>query len=149
MGRLVDPGGPSPADRSNVPQDTYSDRLVKYLPAESVAVFLSANILIVSSYGLSIDGSTTKPDDGWLFPASIIVFAIVLVATPIYLRSQRSPGKPWVVNTVVATVGFVVWAYSIGGSLFLASGTYVPLLGSLAALLFTFVVPAVFKPSPK
>ena len=150
MGRLAnsapqtDPNGRPLGDPGDT--DKYAARLVKYVPAESLAVFLAVNTAIVGWYGFSPDGSAEKNLDGTFYGTVWVTFLLILAATPYYLWRTREPDKPWKVNTVVTTVAFVAWAYSIGGAIFVSTGIYHPLIATLIAPLFTFLVPAFIRP---
>lgn len=70
-------------------------------------------------------------------------------ATVVGLRSfgSRDPASNlpanWI-HVVISAVAFVIWVYTISGS-FAAFHLEVPYIGSLAALAWTFVVPALYK----
>jgi len=68
-----------------------------------------------------------------------------MVGTPIYLRKQRLPGQPWVVNAIISTIAFALWVYTLGGSVILIHHWYNVVLAGIAAPIFTFVA-GMFEP---
>lgn len=118
--------------------DNYLDRLIKYIPAESIAVYVLVDRLVGSYYGLT--GFTPPPTIGTAFYAwSIFIFALGLIGTPVYLRRQRAPGQPWVLHAVLSTIAFACWAYTIGGTIFVLSRVYSMLAAGVVAPVFTYV----------
>ena len=139
-------GGATSAVAGQGDTDKFTARLIKYVPAESLTVYLTVNTLIVGWYGLNQDGLSETKLDGTFYGAVWASFLIILAGTPYYLWRTREPGKPWKVNTVVTTIAFVAWAYSIGGAIFVSTGLFQPLIAALIAPLFTFLVPAFIRP---
>ena len=148
MGRLVDPGKVTESGNEVEGDDKYSARLVKYVPTESVAVFLFINTAILTWYGRVPASGEPKPFDTQFWVLSSIVFIVILAGTFFYLFRQKEEGKPWLMNTLVSTAAFVLWAYSIGGALFIGAGLFLPLVAVILAPLFTFAAPIFFKPKP-
>lgn len=153
MARLVIPksstnGHFAAAGAKDRPADSYSDRLVKYLPAESVAFYAGIDKLVASHFG--IDSTATAAahvSPGALIWAALF-FAVGLLGTPIYLYRRRLAGQPWVMNVIISTIAFPLWAYTLGGSLFVIIGWYSVFVAGLLAPLFTFIA-GWFEPAPK
>jgi hypothetical protein len=123
-----------------LPGDDYKDRLVKYIPAESVALYTFTDKLVTAYYGINELGSPTRvAPDVWFGILPWALFVLGVVGTPIYLRRQKLRGQPWKAHVVISTVAFILWAYTLNGSLFLVNQWYHVLLASLAAPVFTFV----------
>lgn len=137
------------SDVREMPPDDYLDRLTKYVPAESISVYLLVDRTLTGAFG-SAGGATpaTVPADG---PQSNIagwlIFLLVLALTPVYLRSRRMVGQPWKLNALIGTLAFVCWAYAIGGTAFVSAGIYNAVVAGLVAPLFTFIAGA-FQPRP-
>jgi hypothetical protein len=124
----------------DVPADGYRDRLVKYIPAEAVALYTFTDKLVISHYGIDAAGVATKAAADWVFYfAPWLLLVLGLIGTPIYLYRQRLPKQPWVLHATISTIAFVLWAYTLGGSLILIHHWYHVVLAGLAAPLFTFV----------
>jgi hypothetical protein len=115
-------------------KDTYTDRLVKYIPAEVVAVYLAVA-------GMIGDPNATAANRWALW----LSFGIIAVLTPPYLRRVAMVSKKS--QVVISTLAFVVWVYYLGGP-FTTFGWYEG-TGKMAALvvftLFTFAAP-IFEP---
>lgn len=142
------PGTPSPVVPSLVvpsPGDDYQDRLVKYIPAESVALYAFTDKLLTSYYGIDAAGRTALPPDAVLAWLPWALFLLGLLGTPAYLWRQRVPGHPWALHAIIGTVAFLLWAYTLGGSLFVLHGWYNVLIAGLAAPIFTFAA-GLFEP---
>jgi hypothetical protein len=153
MARLVIPasstnGHLAAATASDRPADNYSDRLVKYLPAESVAFYAGIDKLVASHFGIDSTVASTTPAPAGALLWAALFFVIGLVGTPIYLYRRRLPNQPWVMNVVIATVAFPLWAYTLGGSLFVIIGWYSVFVAGLLAPIFTFVA-GWFEPAAK
>ncbi len=131
----------------NLPPDDYRDRLIKYIPAESVALYVAVDKMVNSHYGLS----TLTADSVVSTQAAIVSWAILalgIIGTPIYLYRRRLPGQPWMLNAGVSTIAFVLWAYTLSGSVFLVHQWYSVFWAGLLAPIFTFVA-GFFEPKPE
>jgi hypothetical protein len=113
--------------------DDYITKLLKYIPAEIVAAFLFIDGLIKS---LSQPSAVVF----W------IVFIVLLILTPLYMwRVTTEPDKPAAVaQIIIATFGFFVWVFAIGGP-FSTLGWYLPVYGSILLVVYTLVIPIVQK----
>lgn len=155
MGRTVNPGVSETSRRARVedtpPSDEkYSDRLVKYVPTESVAAYLATNTLIVSFYGIGLDGTVARPDGQELIWSGVAFFAL-LIGTPIYIWIRRTRPdsdassddkarlqKAAILNVALATIAFGIWALGIGGAFFVLVGWYSPVPAAVLPILATF-----------
>jgi hypothetical protein len=125
---------------AGLPGDDYKDRLVKYIPAESVALYTFTDRLVVAYYGINDAGVATRiPADVLFNILPLGLFVLALIGTPIYLFRQRLPAQPWKVHAFISSIAFVLWAYTLDGSLFMIHHWYNVLLAGLAAPVFTFV----------
>lgn len=112
------PGEPAAAP----PADGYNDRVLKYIPAEVVTLYLSIDGLVRAKQHLPV--------------LSWALFAFGLLATVLYLRYSAGVTKP--LQLVVSAVAFCVWAITIG-----SPSTYIPgydaIYGAIALPIFTFL----------
>jgi hypothetical protein len=117
--------------RSALPQtaDTYTDRLLKLIPAESVALYLTLQGIVSSS----VEGRAL---DSWLWAA----FGIGIIGTPLYLWRVQQVSKR--AQLAVSTAAFGVWVFALGGA-FASLPWYEPFLGSVLLVVFTFFVPLI------
>lgn len=131
---------PAPRGLSEIPADGYQDRLVKYVPAESLAFYAFVDKLLISYYGIDSSGmATERPADALLGVLPWVFLLLGLVGTPVYFYKQRMAGQPWLLHAVISTIAFLFWAYTLGGSVFVLNGWYHLLIAGIAAPLFTFV----------
>src|SRR5437016_1452964 len=98
MPRLVIPPHPmkgriAATTVADAPTDGYRERLVKYIPAESVALYTFTDKLVVSFYGINSAGVAKVQADWVLNFAPWALFLLGLIGTPIYLYRQRLPGQ--------------------------------------------------------
>jgi len=120
-------GRQSLKSRTELTPDTYRDKLLKYIPAEVVALYLTLDLIWRS----------TSEAEAWL-RWLILIFG--LVATPLYLwRIQRV--RKWI-QLLVSTVAFLVWTFALGGP-FVSLSWYKAIYGALLLPMFTFLVPLI------
>jgi len=136
---------------------SYMERLVKLVPAEAVAVY---PLLYNEAKGLADAGNRARAIVlvSWIILAIVIVLRLQSTAVP-----QRGP--QWLA-VAVATVSYIIWVYVFGGY-FGIEGWMQPwlpglssdpaalpdpdmakfksLIGSLALVCWTLVVPAIYK----
>jgi len=109
--------------------DDYTNRLLKYIPAESVALYLTLQGIVLSS----VEGQALNT---WLW----VAFVIGVCSTPLYLwRVMRVKKR---VQLAVSTAAFGVWVFALGGA-FASLSWYEPFLGSVMLVIFTFFVPLI------
>lgn len=94
--KLAAPGTPPPP----LPPDTYRDRLLKYIPAEVVTLYLGL---------CAIASAAPKVPEylGW------VIFAVGVLGTPYYLRAYLKVTAP--TQLIISTLSFLVWVFAIGG----------------------------------
>jgi hypothetical protein len=109
--------------------DTYTDRLIKYIPSDIVGAWVAASGLI--------KGATDVPQNTLFW----IAFVIGVTLTPIWtLRMTRDKDKtPAKTQAIVATGAFIVWVIALGEP-FSSFPFYRPVYGSLLLLLYTLIV---------
>lgn len=118
------------ADGSANDYDSYLSRLLKLIPAEVIALYLVGRGLI--------------PQDK---PVGLFVWSVVALVGVVLVRCRatRKPGVgPQWRAVGIAAVSFVVWIYSLG-DVFAVCGIYIPWVGSLLVLAWTFFIPYVYK----
>ena len=111
---------------------SYLERLLKMIPGEVISLYMV--------------GSGLVPGDQ---PIALAVWAVVCLVGVVAVRaygtadSQNNKPTDWT-HVAISSVAFVVWAYSMGGP-FAAFNLYVPYIGSLLVLAWTFFVPIFYK----
>lgn len=117
---------PAKPGTAQTTKDDFTDRLLKYIPAEVVGVFLAVDSLLKSDL-ISIPKETVN----W------VVFLFLLIMTPIYLfRVLRVKKYP---QLVISTLSFAVWVFTLGGPFTLFSW-YNPIYGAILLPLYTLAV---------
>jgi hypothetical protein len=109
--------------------DNYTDRLLKYLPAESVALYLTLQGIVLSSF-----------EGWWLIALLWFAFGIGSIGTLLYLWRGQQVTK--IMQLAISTAAFVVWVLTLGGP-FATLSWYKPAIGSILLLIFTFFVPLI------
>ncbi|MBN1991374.1 MAG: hypothetical protein JW953_01625 [Anaerolineae bacterium] len=117
------------------PADSFSfylDRLLKMIPAEVVSLYIVGMGLIPA-------------EQVTVLTVWFVVCLVGLFVIRIYGTADPAESLPpdWT-HIIISAVAFLIWVYSIGGP-FAAWGFYVPWLGSLLVLAWTFFVPIFYK----
>src|SRR4051812_8124518 len=81
--------------------DNFGARLVKYIPAEVITVYLTLDGVIRASSGTSN-----------LTVLKWIIFVLLLAATPFYLYKFANMKK--ITQVIIATISFAVWVFAVG-----------------------------------
>jgi hypothetical protein len=114
--------------------DQFTDRLLKYIPAEVVVVYVFVE-------GLIRNAPAEVPRGKVLWG----VFFFLLAGTWVYLaRVQRVSKKA---QLAISTLAFAVWVFSLGGP-FQSFSWYNPFYGSVLLPLYTFGISALKVESP-
>jgi len=115
----------------NVPPDDYANRLLKYIPTESVGFWLAVSGVIQSA-----GDDIPKIGMLWLF------FVIGLVLTFAWINRQtKESGKPTAWTQIGISCGaFIVWVFATGGPLVMSLPFYKPIFGSLLLITYTAFV---------
>lgn len=108
--------------------DDYASRLLKYIPAEVVALYVSAQGVVPADHPKRMMYLWT-------------IFTFCAIATPVYLSltaRDEVTKKPIWIQVWLATIAFPVWAYALGGP-FTSVAWYEPFVGSLLLMGATFI----------
>jgi len=106
--------------------DDYRNTLVKLIPSEIVGAYLVFDGIIPPQQELG----------------RLIVTAMLLVFTFLYLRFLNKVKK--ILQLAVTMVAFLVWVYSIKGSIFDLWELYIPYVASSLLVGWTLLIPVVF-----
>lgn len=110
----------------------YLSRLLKMIPAEVLGVY---------TIGAGFIPKTEKMVEAiWA-----LICLVLVVVVRLYGTADPAAGQgPQKVPVAVAAVAFVIWVYNLGGP-FATYGLHVPYIGSLAVLLWSFLIPIFYK----
>lgn len=106
--------------------NSYSERLLKLVPAEWVSAYVAIKGLLDS-------------DTGAASSSYFWVIGIQVLVLPLYLRfalNIQSWSQTW-----VTCVSFLIWVFSLGGQQFGTLDWYKAYYGSIALILWTSAIP--------
>ncbi len=118
------------------PPDSYTDKIVKLVPADVVAAWLAVTTALKSA-------KTPLGTRGlW-----VIFFVGVIFAALWTWKKASAPGEtPPYTQTAISTIAFVVWAYATGGDSPMWPGSiYNPLWATLLLVAFSLASGLVSK----
>ncbi|RLE76493.1 MAG: hypothetical protein DRJ44_03980 [Thermoprotei archaeon] len=118
-------------ERKAVKPDDYLTRLVKYIPSEVIALYITLDG-IISSAKTEIPFQTIS----WL------IFLICLIGTIVY--KWRIYEVKDTAQILVSAGAFIVWVFALGGP-FATLPWYHPIYGELILPIYTFFIPAILK----
>ena len=116
-------------ERGKLSVDKKRDIILKYIPAEIVALYLTL-------FGIAKGAEAEIP----FMEVTLIIFFIILVLTPFYLWFGMKV-KEWK-QLLISTVAFGAWAFAMGGP-FEFFGWYHAVYGTILIVLFTFFIPLI------
>jgi hypothetical protein len=99
---------PSPVAKADL-SDGYLERMLKYIPAETVAFSMIINAIL--DQAMKAGGKNALMAG---LPVTTVAWAVLfagLILTPLLCWYLHKDGDAWVVNAVVSTVAFPFWAY--------------------------------------
>jgi hypothetical protein len=94
-------GGAAPVGTKT---DDYKERLLKYIPAEIVTLYMALKGLIEAT------------NASWKVPAAWAIIAVGVIATVLYLfKTMETPNWKQI---IISTLAFVVWVLAVSGEPF-------------------------------
>ena len=130
MSRRIETGTLTAKLGVNAEPADYLGRLVGYIPAEIVGVYLTA-----AGFAEAAGADSQK----WLW----IVFGVSFVLTPIYMifatNDKKKNKGPLYVQVILATLAFPLWVFAIGGP-FRALPWYKAPVASILLVLGTAII---------
>jgi hypothetical protein len=124
-------GGSATPSRSTLPPpDTYADRVLKYIPAEVVALYLAVSNMIKSA-GSEQNQHLTL----WW-----IIIVGLLIATPVYLHRVAHVTSR--TQMAVSTIAFAMWVFALDSPIdyVVADHASLSLYKAVILPIFTFLV---------
>lgn len=143
---------PTVAPPAKPEPQSYTEQILKYIPAEVVAFYIPA---LAAAVALKPPSNGTAPISAYDVVVWVI-FGLGLIGTFIYIRKQAEEelkknqiaNAPYraKVKAAMSTFAFLFWALYLGGPFANVNGyeTY----GTLAILGFTFLTPAIYDAIP-
>jgi len=111
--------------------DDYSSKLMKYIPAETVAGFVTLNGLL-----------SAVPSVPLAFSWFIFMALVLLTMGYAWRSTQYKHLPPAYLQIAIQTVAFVVWVFSIGGP-FANLSWYKEYYGASVLILYTIFIPLI------
>jgi hypothetical protein len=111
--------------------DDYVTKLLKYIPVEVIALYITLEALVRSS------GGTQQPE----LQLYWFIFAFGIVVTPLYLWRIQKVHK--VSQLSISTAAFLVWVFAMGGPHFNELGWYESIYGAMLLPIYTFLIPII------
>ena len=115
-------------EKEKVKPDDYKERILKFIPAEVVTLYLLV-------YGLAKATEDEIPFE----VISWVLFAVGIIGTILYL--WRIGKVDWL-QILISTIAFVVWVFALGGP-FLQLPWYNSIYGALLLPIYTFFIPII------
>ena len=112
-----------PPIKTSLFEDNYTSRLLKYIPAEVIALYITLDAIIRSAEDISI-------------LIYWFVFLFGMIGTYLYLWRVAKVSKK--IQLLISVGAFVVWVFAIGGP-FTTLSWYEPIYGGLLLPMYTFV----------
>lgn len=127
-------GAAASAEAKEKKSTSYSERLIKFIPAEVLAGYVSVSPLM---------GTIPSHAGKIAFVAALVV--LCLAAIPIHYRTLLGRSKRARKHILISQVAFLAWAYGIGGP-FIVLGWHHPAAAGLGLVAVTFIAPKFIKP---
>jgi len=120
------------SERQITKASSYTDRILKLVPAEFIAAYLAIHNAAAS----------TELDEGRKFYIYLVSSLILFVILPVYswLVLQITSVR----QTIASCVSFVIWVVSMGG-LLETYAWYLPLYATIAIIIWTVAAPLAVK----
>ena len=113
-------------------EDDYQSKLLKYIPTEVVALYVTLDGIVKAAFNQQLS------QEYWLW--LWIIFAVLLISTPLYLWRVTKVRKKK--QLIISTIALVVWVFALGGA-FLSFTWYKPFYGAIILPLYTFFIPII------
>jgi hypothetical protein len=114
-----------------IPDDSYRERLVKYIPVETIALFIAA-------YGITyyLSGSEV-----WYPLMARWILIAGIIGTMLYL--WQAEGVTDLVQLAISAIGFVVWASALGVVTVASLPLYNAVVAGVLLILWVFGAPLI------
>ena len=141
MGRRVITSTPQ-STKTGESVDSFAARVVKYIPADVVAAWITVSSLIKPA---STSSTAAQTD----YPVLFVIFGVFVVLTALWTwRTTNHQNMP-VAKTQIAisTVSFIVWVFALGGPFqYFEAVSARPYLGGVVLIIWTLVAGLIAPP---
>jgi hypothetical protein len=115
----------------DMPDDSYRERLIKYIPVETIALFITV-------YGISYYLSGTEP---WYPVVARWILILGVFGTVLYLWKGENITD--VVQLGISVIGFLIWAYALGVITVTSLPFYNAIVAGLLLAAYVFLAPLI------
>jgi len=129
-------GAGAMAEGQNGDLGPYWDRLKNLIPTEVSALY-------VAGLGIIPQGQKIGPV---VWAVLCLIFTVIFIATQTK-KAEGDTKKTYPIDwahVVISSISFILWVYALGGP-FSLYGLYIPWIGTLLILAWTFIVPRFYK----
>ena len=111
---------------------TYMERLVKLIPSEVVGIYLIGFGIIPKAESIA------------LVIWTLVCLGLVIIARAYATRDQANNKPTQWLAVIISSMSFVIWVYTLGHA-FVPFNMWIPWIGSLIVLVWTFIIPYFYK----
>ncbi len=131
---MLNPGlaGLQPQPKVTIVEDSYLERVAKYVPAEVLAFSVFINAIL--DQAMKTGGPSAVMAGVPVSTIAIVALLATVAITPFFVWYVREDGDAWITNAVMSTLVFPFWAYALGAPAFAEMRD-----GNLAAMLLASV----------
>ena len=115
----------------DTPNDSYRERLVKYIPVETIALFIAV-------YGITYYLSGTE---SWYPAVARWILILGLIGTVLYLWKVESVTDG--VQLGISAIGFLIWVCALGVITVASLPFYNAVVGGLLLVVYVFLAPLI------
>ncbi len=117
---------------SALKEDNYVQKVVRYIPGEVAAAYMTASGLVIAATGIPT-----------MLILWIVIAAVGVVSVPwLYLATRVAGKRAPIYQIAVGVVAYCCWVFALHGSL-LFPGWYHGLYGALILIFFTLAAPLI------
>ncbi|MEI7857305.1 MAG: hypothetical protein WCH85_07365 [Methanomicrobiales archaeon] len=117
------------ASRDTTPNDTYRERLIKYTPVETIALFIAV-------YGITSYLCGTEP---WYPVVARWIMILGTLGTVLYLWKAENISD--IVQLGISAIGFLIWVYALGVITVTSLPFYNAIVAGLLLVAYVFLAP--------
>ena len=115
----------------DMPNDSYRERLIKYIPVETIALFIVV-------YGITYYLSGTE---SWYPMVARWILILGFICTVLYLWKAENVSD--VVQLGISAIGFLIWACALGVITVTALPFYNAIVAGLLLFAYVFLAPLI------
>jgi len=115
----------------DVPNDSYRERLIKYIPVETIALFIAV-------YGITYYLSGTE---SWYPVVARWILILGVLSTILYLWKGENINDA--VQLGISAIGFLIWAFALGVITVTSLPLYNAIVAGLLLIAYVFITPLI------